>query len=89
MHRLPLGLPFDRITAEHVDLYRHVLVPGGSIPVSIEPFPVEYSVPTEAEIEWAVKWLQKHRYGGPSGMWIEHLKGWLMDSQNEEAAEEK
>ena len=38
---------------------------------------MEDGVPTEAEIEWAVKLLQNHRAGGPSRMRAEYLKGWL------------
>ena len=38
---------------------------------------VEDGIPTEAEVEWAVKRLQNNRAGGPSRMWAEDLKGWL------------
>ena len=38
---------------------------------------MEYGVPTEAEIEWAVKRLQNNRAGGLSRMRAEDLKGWL------------
>ena len=51
--------------------------PGNTIPVTIEPFVVEDGVPTEAEIERAVKRLRKNRAGGPSRMRAEDLKGWL------------
>ena len=37
-------------------------------------------VPTEDEIEDAVKKLRRNRSGGPSGMQAEHLKGWLAES---------
>ena len=47
---------------------------------------------TEDDIEWAVKRLRNHRYGGPSGMRSEHLKGWLAAAkkkEREEGASEK
>ena len=47
-------------------------------------------VPTEGEIEGAVKYLRKNRSGGPSRMRSEHLKGWLAASnwRKREASEE-
>ena len=50
---------------------------------------VDDSVPTEVEIEDAVKKLKKNRSGGPSGMQAEHLKGWLAASNRREMAAEK
>ena len=72
-----------------MDLYCHVPPLGENIPVSIDPFLVKDSVPTENNIEWAVKRLQNHRSGAPSGMQVEHLKGWLEEARKEDAAEEK
>ena len=66
-----------RVTAERATLYSRVPPPGDTIPVTIEPFVVEDGVPTEAEVEWAVKRLRNHRFGGPSRMRAEDLKGWL------------
>ena len=43
----PDRVTFERITAEQVDLYIYVPPPEENIPVSIDPFPVEESVPTE------------------------------------------
>ena len=71
--------------AERVDLYRHVPPSGENIPIFVEPFPVEDSVPKEDKIEWEVKWLQNHHSGGPSGMRDENLKGWLTEKRKEEA----
>ena len=45
----------ERLTEECVDIYRHVSPPGENIPVSVETFQVEESVPTKDEIEWEVK----------------------------------
>ena len=46
---------------------------------------MEELVPTEADIEWAVKWLRNHRSRGPSGMRADNLKGWLAEARKEEA----
>ena len=51
----PARVTLKRITAERVDLYRYITPTGENIPISVEPFPVEDLVPTEDEIEWAVK----------------------------------
>ena len=40
----------ERITAEQVDLYCYIPPPGENIPVSVEPFLVEESVPTDDEV---------------------------------------
>ena len=65
------------ITAERVELYNYVPYPGENIPIPVETFPVDELVPTEEEIEGAVKLLHNHHSGGTSGMRDEHLKGWL------------
>ena len=46
-------------------------------------------VPTEDEIEEAVKNLRRNRSLGPPGMRSEHLKGWLAASKREKRAAEK
>ena len=38
---------------------------------------IDDSVPTEDEIEAAVKKLRRNRAGGPSGIRAENIKGWL------------
>ena len=85
----PARATLEWITAERVDLYSYVSSLGTNIPVTVRPVPVEDSVPTEDEIEEAVKNLRRNRSGRPSGMWAEHLKGWLTVSKQEniEAAE--
>ena len=60
-----------------MELYSYVPPPGSNIPIYVDPFLVDASVPTDDKIEWAVKRLQNHRSGGPLGMRSEHLKGWL------------
>ena len=85
----PARSTLERITAERVNLYSYVPSPGTNIPVTVRPVPVDDSVPTEYEIEEVVKNLQRNRSSGPSGMWAEHLKGWLAASKRKkrEAAE--
>ena len=89
----PTRVTLKRITAERVDLYSYVPPPGENISVSVEPFPVDYLVPTEEKIEWAVKLIYNHRSGGTSGMRAEHIKGWLAETRKKyregSAAEQK
>ena len=54
-----------RVTAEQAQLYSRVPPPGDAIPVTIDPHKVEDGVPSEAEVEWAVKRLRNNRAGGP------------------------
>ena len=63
----PAWVTLEWITAEQVELYSYVPPPGANIPISVEPFPVDDSVPTEDEIEGAAERLYNHRYGGPRG----------------------
>ena len=81
----PSQVTLKRITAERVELYICILPPGGNIPISMEPFLVDDLVPTEDDIECAVKRLQNHRSGGPSGMQSKHLKGWLELAKRKES----
>ena len=86
----PARATLERITAERVDLYSYVPSPGKNITISVQPVPVDDSVPTEDNIEEAAKHLWRNRSGGPSGMRAEHLKGWLAASKRRkrEAEEE-
>ena len=63
----PARATLKRVTAEQARLYSRVPPPGYNIPVTIDPFKVEDGVPSEAEVEWVVKRLQKNCAGGPSG----------------------
>ena len=88
----PSPVTLERVMAERVDLYRYIPPLGANIPIYVEPFPVYDLVPMEDDIEWAVKRLQNHRSGGPSGMRAGHLKGWLLAARKkkkEEAATEQ
>ena len=75
--------------AERVDLYSYVPSPGTIIPATVRLVLVDGSVPTEDEIEEALKNLWRNRLGGASGMRAEHLTGWLAASkrENREVAE--
>ena len=64
-----------------MELYRYVPPPGANTPISVEPLPVNDSVPTEEKIEWAAKRLHNHRFRGPSGMQAEYLKSWLVEAR--------
>ena len=64
----PARATLNWVTAERVALYSRIPPPGDNIPVTIEPFVVENGVPTEAEMECAVKRLLNNRAGGPSRM---------------------
>ena len=75
-HAPPLAqATLKRVRAERVALYSWIPPPGDNIPVTIEPFAVEDGVPTEEEVEWAVKRLRNNRAGGASRMRAEDLKG--------------
>ena len=69
----PAWVSLEQITAERVDLYSYVPPPGESIPVYIEPLSANNLVTLEDKIKWAVKQLQIHRSGGPSGKRAEHI----------------
>ena len=83
----PTRVTLERITAERVALYSHIPPTGDNIPVDIQPFIVDDSVPEEGGIEWEVKHLRNNRSRGPSRMWAEHLKGWLAAAQRGEKGE--
>ena len=84
----PARATLKRVTAEQTTLYSQVPPLGDTIPVTIEPFAVEDGVPSEAEVEWAVKRLRNNRAGGPLRMRAEDLKGWLAAARREEKERE-
>ena len=77
----PTRVTLEQITTERVYLYSYVPSSGENIPVSVEPFQVYDLVPTEDDIEWAVKRLRNHCYRGTSGMRAEHIKEWLVEAR--------
>ena len=68
----PARVTHDQIKTDQVELYIYVPAPVENIPVSVETFPVEDLVPTEDDIEWAVKRLRNHRSRGTSGIRASH-----------------
>ena len=78
----PAWATLKRITSERVELYIYIPPPGTNIPISVHPFLVDDSVPTEEEIEWVVTQLINHRYGGASGMRADHLKRLMATARN-------
>ena len=50
----PAWVTLERIKAERVEMYSYVPPPGANIPISVQPFPVDDSIPMEDKIEWAV-----------------------------------
>ena len=64
----PAQATLERITAERVDLYSYVPSLGENILVTVTTVEIDDSVPTEDEIEEAVKKLRRNRSGGPLGM---------------------
>ena len=73
----PAWVNLKRITAECIKLYCQVKPPGEITPISVEPFQVGESVPTEDNIEWAVWRLRNNFSGGPSGIRAENINVWL------------
>ena len=70
-------LTIDQITAERLELYHHVPPPWENIPISVDTFMVDDSVPTEDSIEWPVRSLGSNRSGGPYGIRLGNLQKFL------------
>ena len=85
----PAQATLEQITAEQTELYRRVPPPGENIPVNVDPANIYDSVPTEDEVEEAVKRLWRNRSGGPSRIRAEHIKGWLAAARSGGMAEER
>ena len=64
----PARVTIKQMTSERVELYQHVPHPGRYTTLDVTPFPVEDSIPGEAEIVEEVKHLCLKRPGGPSVM---------------------
>ena len=54
----------QRITWNSTALYPPPPRGGENIPMSVTPYHIDNSVPTEKEVKWAVRRLQRHRLGG-------------------------
>ena len=57
--------------------------------MTVDPTNIDDSVPTEDEVEAAVKKLRRNRSGGPSRIRAEHVKGWLAAARRGGMAEEQ
>ena len=77
----PARVTLEMVTAERVALYSYVLPLGENIPVAIQQFQLDDSVPEDGEIEWPVKRLCNNRSGGPLRMRVEYVKRWLAAAQ--------
>ena len=66
--------------AERVKLYRRVPPMGQPIPVGVQPFVVDDSIPEDKEIAWAVRRLRLNRSDSQLGMRAEHLRQWLYEA---------
>ena len=64
-------------------LYHHAPLLGHTIPVEVTFFPIEDSIPKEAEVAEAVKCLRLNHSRGPSGIQAEHLGQWLQETKRE------
>ena len=76
----PARVSISTMTVEGVELYWHVPLPGQPVPVEVQPFMLEYSIPKEEEIAWAVCRLRLNLSGNPSGMRAEDLRQWLISA---------
>jgi hypothetical protein len=74
----------DKQTAEREELYRKVSPPGDPIPINVEPFDLDDSIPEDAAIREVVAGLKNGRAGGSGGVRAEHIKSWLRDMIEEE-----
>ena len=66
----------------------HHTPPVENIPISVKPDHIDDSVPTEEEVEWAVRRLQGNRSGGTSRMRVKYLQEWLQEHWAAEASVE-
>ena len=70
----PARITLEKITAEHVELYRAIPPPGENIPISRNISHIDDSVTTEEEVEWAVHILRGNRLGGTSRICAENFQ---------------
>ena len=80
----PARVAIATMTAERVELYRHVPPLGQPIPVGVQPFLVDDSILEDEEIAWAVRRLRLNRSGDQSGMRAEHLRQWLYKAMRDD-----
>ena len=61
-------ISLETLTAERVKLNVHIPLLGRSIPIKVDPFPVDDNILGGKDIAKAVMWIQMHCAVGPSGM---------------------
>ena len=71
-------------TAERVKLYEKVPPPGDPIPINVDPFDLDDSVPDDVAIREVVRGMKNGRAGGSGGITAEHIKLWLAGMVEEE-----
>ena len=79
----PLRDHLDCIATERADLYRCRQPEELRVPIMVTPSEVEDGVPEESDITQVVRGLKEGRAGGPSGMQVEDVKGWLREASRE------
>ena len=70
-----------RQTEEQIALYARRTPSGEPLPINIAPAPIPNGVPTNSEVQDAVRELMNGRSGGASMMRVEHIKEWLQGIQ--------
>ena len=76
----PDRVTIDRMATYRVSLYLQFLPLVSPMPVEYTPFPVEDSIPEEADIAEAFNCLCLNRSGGPPRIRVEHLCQWLREA---------
>ena len=67
------------MTAEREELYQNLPPTVDQIPMGDLPFLVDYGIPEDEDISWAVRRLCLNSSCGPAGMRSEHLRQWLIE----------
>ena len=73
----------DRIAMDREELYRCTPHEGIRVLILVMLAEVEDGVPEEAEMRQAVHGLKGGIEGGPSGIQVKYLKGWLQEASRE------
>jgi len=81
----PSRTDLQTLTTQFRDLYTKETPcpPGAPIPVHIAPYPIDDSIPDEAEIERTVRRLKNYKATGPSGLPNEQLKAFLRAARHD------
>ena len=78
-HPPPLArVTISTMTTERFELYQNIPYQVQTIPMGVQPFPVDDSIPEEKDIAWTVRRLFRNCLSGSSVMRGEHLCQWLI-----------